>query len=497
MTAIAGLGTQEVDELLRPGHVIGGQWAAAASRGHYLHRYPANGRPQRQVPLAGPDEVGLAVSDAERAFEGWRTWPADQRREVLLRLAALLRERATILGKVATLECGIPAGMSALLSGSGPAEWFSYYAGWIDKIEGNTLSPLGYGGFDYTLPEPFGVVAAIIPWNGPLTTIGMKVAPALATGNCVVIKPSEFAPFTALHFAELALEAGIPPGVVNVVVGAGDAGDALVRNPRIGKISFTGGPQTAEKILTAAASTLTPTVMELGGKSANIVFPDASLAEVIPQAVITASLLSGQVCTCPSRLLIHESMYDDAVAMAEATAASISVGDPFDPATMMGPVINAEHLSGILAVINRASEEKAGRLVAGGKRLGGDLADGYFLPPTIFADVDPSSHLAQNEVFGPVLAITNFRNDAEAVALANGTKYGLAAFVWTNDLARAHQVAAQLRAGTVSINSMMGYLAPNTPYGGIGASGFGREGGLEGLREFLRTKNVYVPSARI
>lgn len=497
MTVTAGMATQEIDELLKPGHVIGGQRSMAASGGHYLHRNPANGRAQREVPLAGAEEVGQAVSDAQRASREWRGWPAEQRREALLRLAALLRERATILGKVATLECGIPTGMSALLSGSGPAEWFSYYAGWIDKIEGNTLSPLGYGGFDYTLPEPFGVVAAIIPWNGPVTTIGMKVAPALAAGNCVVVKPSEFAPFTALHFAELALEAGVPAGVVNVVVGAGDAGDALVRDPRIGKISFTGGPQTAEKIIAAAAKTLTPTVMELGGKSANLVFPDATLEEVIPQAVITASLLSGQVCTCPSRLLVHQSMYGDAVALAEATAASISVGDPFDPATMVGPVINAEHLSGILAVIERATREKAGRLIAGGKRLGGDLAEGYFLQPTVFADVDHSSHLVQNEIFGPVLAITKFRDDEHAVALANDTKYGLAAFVWTNDLARAHQVAARLKAGTVSINSMMGYLAPNTPYGGVGASGFGREGGLEGLKEFLRTKNVYVPSAQV
>lgn len=484
----------EIDELLKPGHVIGGERSTGSSAGHYLHRNPANGRPQCEVPLAGAEEVGQAVGNAQRAFEEWRGWPAGQRRDVLLRLAVLLREKAALLGKVATLEGGVPTSMSALLSGSGPAEWFSYYAGWVDKIEGNTLSPLGYGGLDYTLPEPFGVVAAIIPWNGPLTTIGMKVAPALAAGNCVVIKPSEFAPFTALHFADLALEAGIPPGVVNVVVGSGDAGDALVRDPRIGKVSFTGGPQTAEKIITAAAGTLTPTVMELGGKSANIVFPDAALAAVIPQAVITASLLSGQVCTCPSRLLVHESLYGDAVAMAEATATSIAVGDPFDPATVMGPVINAEHLSRILAIIDRARAEQSGRLVAGGARLGGSLAEGYFLEPTVFADVDPSGHLAQNEVFGPVLAIASFRDDSDAIALANGTKYGLAAFVWTSDLHRAHRVAANLTAGTVSINSMMGYLAPNTPYGGMGASGFGREGGAEGLKEFLRTKNVYVPA---
>lgn len=489
-------GSKEVGDLLKHGLFIGGELRTDYSGEPYEHRNPATGEPQQTILLAGRREVDLAVSNAASAFETWRRFPADQRRDVLLRLAGLLTERSDTLGTVATLENGVPKSMGDLLAGSGPAGWFSYYAGWADKIEGTTLSPLGYGGFDYTVPEPFGVIAAIIPWNSPLTTVGMKIAPALAAGNCVVIKPPEFAPFTTLHFAELAVEAGIPPGVVNVVVGGPEAGDALVRHPGIDKVSFTGGGATARKIIAATAETLMPVVMELGGKSANLVFPDAALTEVIPAAVFTSALLSGQVCTCPSRLMVHESIYDEAVQMAEATARSIALGDPFEPTTMMGPLVNSGHRDRVESVIKRAQDEKSGRLLTGGERPGGDLSRGCFLTPAVFADVDNSSHLAQEEIFGPVLSMMKFRDEDEAVALANGTAYGLAGYLWTNDLGRALRVAGRLKAGTVSVNSMVGYLAPNTPYGGTGASGFGREGGREGLLEFIRTKNVSIPSAR-
>jgi acyl-CoA reductase-like NAD-dependent aldehyde dehydrogenase len=281
--------------------------------------------------------------------------------------------------------------------------------------------------------------------------------------------------------------------VINVIVGGAEAGDALVRHPEVDKISFTGGTATAQKILIATAEQVTPVILELGGKSANIVFPDVTLAAVIPQAVITSAMLGGQFCACPSRLFVHEEIYDTAVAMAEATAACITIGDPFETATMMGPMINAAHRGRVEGIIERARAEGTGRLVHGGTRPAG-LDDGYFLAPTVFCDVDPASSLSQEEIFGPVLSITKFRDEDHAIRMANSTRYGLVGYVWTNDLHRAHDMAARLKAGTVSVNAMMGYLAPNTPYGGVGKSGFGREGGHEGLREFLRTKNVYIAS---
>ncbi|GAA0603559.1 aldehyde dehydrogenase family protein [Sporichthya brevicatena] len=491
MTHTGRPSADEAARLLRAGLFIGGDWVDRTAGGEYAHHDQTTGRLQQVVPLGTADDVDHAVRDARAAFRTWGTLGPDRRRTMLLKLADLLREHADEMATIATLENAVPSAFSGLLAGYGPADWFTYYAGWADKIEGTSLRPLGYGGFDYTVPEPFGVIAVVIPWNGPVTTLGMKVAPALAAGNCVVLKPSEFAPFTTLRFAELAIEAGFPPGVINVVVGGADAGDALVRHPGIDKISFTGGTATGQKILATAAQNVVPTVMELGGKAANVVFPDVTLAAVIPQAVITSAMLSGQFCACPSRLLVHTDIYDEAVAMAEATAQCIALGDPFDSETMVGPMINAAHRERVEAIIERARAEGNGRLLYGGSRPDAN-PDGFFLTPTVFADVDHSSPLAQEEIFGPVLSITRFRDDDHAVKLANGTRYGLVSYVWTNDLTRAHEMAAQLRSGTVSINAMMGFLTPNTPYGGVGASGFGREGGHEGLKEFLRTKNVYI-----
>jgi acyl-CoA reductase-like NAD-dependent aldehyde dehydrogenase len=306
----------------------------------------------------------------------------------------------------------------------------------------------------------------------------------------VILKPPELAPFSSARFAEICLEAGLPPGVLNVVPGGPEAGDALVRHPGVDKISFTGGLETARRVMSAAAENLTPVAMELGGKSANIIFPDADLSVAVPFAAMGAMIRTGQGCFLPTRLLVHESLYDDVVPRIVHIVRSLVAGDPSEESTQLGPVISAGHCARIQTAVERALAEKAGTLLTGGERLGGPLSDGFFLAPTVFGDVDNLSSLAQEEVFGPVLSILRFSDEEEAVALANGTRYGLGAFLWTKDLKRAHSMARLLRAGCVCVNGLA--MPTNAPFGGVGASGFGREGGRAGIDEFLRPKNVYL-----
>jgi acyl-CoA reductase-like NAD-dependent aldehyde dehydrogenase len=322
--------------------------------------------------------------------------------------------------------------------------------------------------------------------------MGHKAIPALAAGNTVVAKPPELAPFGAMMFAELAFEAGLPPGVLNVVTGGAAAGDALCRHPGVDKISFTGGAATARSVMRAAAESLTPMALELGGKSANIVFPDADLdLAASVAAMLGAVLLSGQGCALPTRLFAHDDVYDEVVDRVVAQVEAAAVGDALDPAVIMGPVVSAAACDRILGVIDEATATSAGRLATGGRRLDGDLADGYFVAPTVFADVDPSSSLAQREVFGPVLSILRFSGEDEVVDLANGTPYGLAAYLYTADMGRAHRVAKRLESGSVTINAFPS-MSPTAPFGGVKQSGFGREGGRAGIDEFLRTKNIVV-----
>ena len=482
--------TSAMIDLSSRGLLIDGRWHDPDSRSDHVN--PATGKVQASVPLAGPGAMDDAVRAARRALPGWRDWPAADRRDVLLRIAARLRREADDLGTLATLENGAPASFTPVLCGALPAEYFTYYAGWVDKLEGGVVPLDPNRALDYILPEPYGVVAVIIPWNGPLTSVGQKVAPALAAGNTVVLKPPELAPFTSLRFGELSLEEGLPAGVLNVVPGGPEAGDALVRHPGVDKISFTGGIATARTVQAAAADQLTPLVLELGGKSANIVFADAELDAAVTMAVqMGIATLSGQGCVLPTRLLVEDSVYDEVVEQVVDLSESLVVGDPFDPSTIMGPVISAGHCQRIEAVIARAQSEGAGRLLMGGKRLEADLADGYFLPPTIFGEVDNRSDLAQNEIFGPVLSVLRFHTEAEAVAVANDTRYGLGAYVHTRDLQRAHRTARQLEAGYVGVNGFP-LLPPGAPFGGTKDSGYGREGGRAGLMEFVQWKNVYV-----
>ncbi|MBV9512016.1 MAG: aldehyde dehydrogenase, partial [Caulobacteraceae bacterium] len=370
--------------------------------------------------------------------------------------------------------------------------WIRYYAGWCDKLDGQVVSSYPLPGFDYILPEPYGVIAAIIPWNMPSVATSMKVVPALAAGNTVVLKPPEITPFVALRMAELAIEAGLPPGAFNVVPGGGAAGAALVRHPEVDKITFTGGGPTAKLVMAGAAEALKPLALELGGKSANLIFADANLDAAVPQSVMGCLGLSGQGCVNPTRMLVQESIYDEVADRVAAVVKAIRLGLPLDPATGMGPVINEAACTRILGVIERAKAEKAGQVVAGGARAGGELADGYFIEPTVFGRVDPASHLAREEVFGPVLAISTFKDEADALAKANNSVYGLGAYVHTRDFGRAHRLASQLEAGSVYINSGLPNMSPTAPFGGVKTSGFGREGGRAGIEEFIRPKSIFI-----
>jgi acyl-CoA reductase-like NAD-dependent aldehyde dehydrogenase len=478
-----------IADIASKGFMIGDERVARGAGGTYEHHDPTTGKVQAEVVLAGAPDVDRAVAAARAALPAWRATRADERAAILFRLADLLDARAEEAAVISALEIG--GAVSVMGPGTYTAQWVRYYAGWVDKLEGRVVPTYPATGFDYALPEPYGVVGVIPPWNGSMQGMGQKAAPALAAGNTVVAKPPELAPFGAYRFAELAMEAGVPPGVLNVVAGGPEGGDALVRHPGVDKVSFTGGIPTARKVMAAAAETLKPLAFELGGKTANIVFPDADLDRVIPMAAMMGIVvLSGQGCALPTRLYVHEDVYDDVAAQLVATVEGIAVGDPLDPATLMGPVVTEAACTRILGVIDDTVSADAGMLLTGGSRLGGELADGYFVAPTVFGRVDHDSPVARNEVFGPVLSVMTFRDEDEVVAKANDSEYGLGACVHTRDLERAHRVAAALDAGSVWVNGMG--MSPTTPFGGVKRSGFGREGGRAGLEEFVRTKNVFI-----
>ncbi len=473
-------------DLLAGGLLIGGEWLDEASGGRLDHVNPTTGKPQASFPLAGAAEVDAAVEAARAALPAWRREAPAQRRRILVRLAELLRERGEELITVSMLECGIP---STLARAAITGEWIEQAAGWAERLYGDVI-PTDPAVFDYTTREPVGVVAVLLTWNAPLNSLGLTVAPPLAAGCTVLLKPSELAPFTALSFGKLCLEAGIPPGVVNVLAGAGETGAALVGHPRVDKISFTGGRATARKIAATCAQTLKPALFELGGKSANLVFADADLDEAV-RTTLVFTARTGQGCTVPSRLLVHDSIYDQFVEKAAAAVQAVKEGDPFAPDTEMGPVISETACERILAMVERARADGA-TLVTGGRRGDGDLAAGFFIEPTVFADVDNASELGQEEVFGPVLAAMRFEDEEEAVALANDSPYGLAAYVHTRDISRALRLASRLEAGSVGINGGTVPGGPFAPFGGTKQSGYGKVGGLAGVLEFTRTKNVQV-----
>jgi aldehyde dehydrogenase (NAD+) len=473
-----------------PRLIIGGEDVPSGSGGVHRHVNPATGLTQAAVPLGGALEVDRAVSAARTAYA--TTWgpmkPADRRR-LLTRFADLLATKRDEFATIATLEMGLCSAMSAQIDAA--FEWTHYYAGWADKIEGIVASGFSPADeFAYTLAEPYGVIGHIITWNAPLLSLSMKVPPSLAAGNTVVIKPAEFTPFTALRFAEVAREAGIPDGVINVVQGDGSAGEALVRHPDVGKVSFTGGPSTAKRIMSTAAESLKPVLFELGGKSPNLLFADADLDASVAYSAAFSMSCVGQGCALPTRLLVEQSIYDEVVETVVATVEALPVGDPLDPATYFGPLVSAAARARVVAMIDDARSDDAGRLRTGGSAM---ETAGFFVEPTVFVDVDNSSHLAQHEVFGPVLVVTSFRDEEHAVELANDTAYGLSAYIQSRDVRRINRLVPRLRAGTIFVNQGPNPITqPGRPFGGVGMSGFGREGGKAGLDEFLMVKGVGV-----
>ncbi|MFM5930341.1 MAG: aldehyde dehydrogenase family protein [Novosphingobium sp.] len=478
-------------ELLPRSTLIIGDHVEEQGKGELLaHVYPGTGTVTREFRMGAPSDVDRAVEAAQAAFPAWRAMTGDKRRNLMFALAALLEAESLKMAPILVAENGNVA-MTAGYMGYDGAQKFRYFGGWADKIEGRTVATWGGPAHDYVQYEPYGVVGVIVPWNGPIFAATMVLAPALAAGNCIVIKAPDLAPYSVMRLVELIRQAGFPPGVVNLVTGGADVGAAMVSHPGIGKIEFIGSGATAKKILANAAESLKPVGLELGGKSAVIVFDDANLQEAAKRGLSGGVSANGQGCVNGTRLLVQRSIYEPYLQMLGAMAAHVKVGDPMLPDTALGPVINEAALGRITGMIERGVAA-GGRVIAGGERLGGDAADGYFLPLTVLADVPAQSEIFRNEVFGPVLVVTPFDSEEEAVALANDTDYGLGAYIHTQNLARAHRVAGQMMAGMVQVNGSGEGMTPCVPFGGMKHSGHGRLGGVEGLREFQQVRNVWV-----
>jgi acyl-CoA reductase-like NAD-dependent aldehyde dehydrogenase len=479
------------------GLFIAGKWVDSASGKAFETRDPSTAEVLATVAEAGAEDADRAVAAARKAHDSgvWRDLPPSERAKALWRAGDLIDERATEFAQLESLDNGMPINDALLFHVPLAAATFRYYAGWVTKLDGATQQTSFPGKYlSYTLREPVGVVAQIIPWNFPLLMASWKVAPALACGNAVVLKPSEETPLTALLLAEILEEAEIPAGVFNVVPGPGETvGARLAAHPHVDKIAFTGSTEVGKLIAGAsAASNLKRVSLELGGKSPNIVFADADLARAVSGAFLGIFFNQGQVCSAGSRLFVQAKVYDQTVDELSKSVNDLQIGPGIDPMTQMGPLVSERQMERVLGYISTGSEEGA-RLVTGGTKAEG-LGPGYFVRPTVFADVDGKMRIAREEIFGPVLAAIPFSDEDDLIAKANDTMYGLVAGVWTNDVKRAHRVAHALQAGTVYVNCY--HVAdPATPWGGYKQSGWGRELGPYALDLYTELKNVIVDIA--
>jgi aldehyde dehydrogenase (NAD+) len=470
---------------------INNGWRSSASGEAMEVINPATEEVIAQVAAADASDVDAAVAAARAALDGpWGKMSARERGRMIRALADRLFGRADEIARLETLHNGKPISESRNIEIPAAAECFEYYAGWSDKVMGETI-PVKGNYLAYTLREPVGVVAAIVPWNFPLLLAAWKVAPALACGNTVILKPASQTPLTALALGEIAIEIGLPPGVLNVLTGPGTrVGQALVAHPGIDKIAFTGDTTTGKAIMRSAADTLKKITLELGGKSPNIVLADADIEAAIRGATIGIFYGKGEVCAAGSRLLVDRAIKSEFIDKLAARAKKMTAGDPLDPKTRYGAISSKKQMETVLKYIESGRAEGAA-LVAGGARTDIGTGKGYFIQPTVFADVTPQMTIAREEIFGPVLAAIDFADLDEAIAKANDSQYGLAAGVWSRDIKKAHYVARKLQAGTVWINTYNVYDTA-APFGGYKQSGFGREMSAHAIEHYTQVKSVWV-----
>ena len=473
--------------------LIGGQWVEAASGKTFETLNPASGAVLARVAEGEAEDINRAVAAARKAFESgpWPKLTPSQRGRLLLKLADLIEQNTEELAQLETLDNGKPIRYSR--GGDVPltADHFRYFAGWATKLEGETIPVSIPNMFTYTLREPLGVVGQIIPWNFPLQMAAWKLAPALACGNTVVLKPAEQTPLTALRLGELICEAGFPEGVVNIVPGFGEtAGAALAAHLDVDKIAFTGSTEVGKKILHASEGNLKKVTLELGGKSPNIIFPDADLKFAVRGAMNAIFFNQGQVCTAGSRLFVHKAVYEQVINGLSEVAGKMKLGEGINPATEMGPLVSQEQLERVTGYIASGKNEGA-TTTTGGERVGGELANGYFVQPTVFDGVRDDMTIAREEIFGPVVVALPFEEIEEVAARANSSIYGLAAGIWTSDVKKVHRVAAALKAGVVWVNTYNQFDAA-APFGGYKQSGYGREMGHAVLDAYTQTKTVWI-----
>ena len=477
---------------VRPGKlIINGEAVDAASGRTFETHNPATEERITTVAEAGVEDVDRAVKAARAAFESgpWPKMKPGDRARVLHRLGDLILANADEIARLETMDNGKPIFESRQIDIPMVAGCFHYFSGWASKLTGETTS-VSPAFFTYTLREPVGVVAAIIPWNFPMIMVGWKAAPALAAGNTVIIKPAAETPLSAIRIGELGIEAGMPPGVLNILPGRGSvAGEALVKHPQVDKISFTGSTEVGQHIMRVAADTVKKLTLELGGKSPNIVFADADLDAAVRGAMNGIFYGKGEVCAAGSRLLVEQAVYDEFVVKLAERAKKLVPADPMDPKTRLGALVNEKQMNTVLGYVETGLKEGA-KLVAGGSRQPVN-GKGTFVQATVLAGVDNSMRVAQEEIFGPVLAVIPFDGADDAVAKANDIFYGLASGVWTRDVKKAHSVSRRLRAGTVWINTY-NYFDPGMPFGGYKGSGFGRDLGAACLNEYTQLKSVWL-----
>ncbi|OUN00027.1 MAG: carnitine dehydratase [Paenibacillaceae bacterium ZCTH02-B3] len=471
--------------------LINGQWVDSASGERFPSYNPYTEEAWATIPQAAESDVDRAVQAAREAYRTvWSKTNGLERARLMMKLADLLEAEAERLAELETADNGKVI-RESLKNMKQAARYYRFFAGYADKIYGEVIPMDQTHLFDYTMREPIGTVALITPWNSPISILANKLAPALAAGNTVVIKPSEHASVTTLEFGELVRKAGFPDGVVNIVTGDGTVGNFLTRHPGIGKISFTGGSATGKIIARNASENLIPCLLELGGKSPNIIFADADLDKALAGAFAGVFGGAGQTCIAGSRLLVQRPVYEQVVERMMERIRAVRLGNPMDPATDMGPLANKPHYERVLSMIRTGEAEGATVAIGGKTGYERGLEKGWFVEPTLFVDVNQRMTIAREEVFGPVLCILPFDDEEEAVAMANDSKYGLASGIWTRDISRAHRIARRMECGQVWVNTYR-INAAQVPFGGVKQSGYGRERGMHTLMEYTVVKNVMV-----